>query len=67
MRRIPAALLLALLPLSAVRAEEPVRGFVQFGYLADRPAAGKDTGAGDGYALAAAYELPDDFVAFAGY
>ena len=49
------------------RAEEPVSGFVQAGYLADRPAAGKDTGAGDGYALAAAYELPHDFVVFVSY
>jgi hypothetical protein len=67
LRRAPAVLLLGLLPLGAAQAEEPVRGFMQFGYLADRPAAGKDTGAGDGYALALAYELPDDFVLFTGY
>jgi hypothetical protein len=60
-------LLLALLPLGAARAEEPVHGFVEAGYLADRPAAGKATGAGDGYALTVAYALPDDFLVFAGY
>lgn len=58
--------LATILPGSAL-AEEPVRGLVQFDYVAHRPESGGDTGNAQGYEIAAGRVLPHDFVVFAEY